>query len=292
MVELHVEYQYLNCGTWNGKKLIASNRRWALTISSTQRNEDIDNTVEKNWNFSIDDVQRISTSPGQETGCKTSICGKRRVSNPLPGTVLAEADGRQVKICRSFNWADRTCYMLNTFLCDGERELKDAPGFSYFDLVDDYSKEKEFMISKQCESKGKCSNKCLKFKLFKTPLSWQEAHAACRTEQAFFGHAEELARPRNFDSPDEEGQHLRGVDRRPQSATASSITTTGALLQHNNTMWGSRPAQRQRRHPAVRTDDVRDGLPMERLRLLQTRGIRMPVRVVVKKKTFPISLEI
>ncbi|GIY00254.1 c-type lectin domain-containing protein [Caerostris darwini] len=57
------------------------------------------------------------------------------------GLCLQRQTGGKSKICRSFNWADRTCYMLNTFLCDGERELKDAPGFSYFDLVDDYSKE-------------------------------------------------------------------------------------------------------------------------------------------------------
>ncbi|XP_035209682.1 uncharacterized protein LOC118184137 [Stegodyphus dumicola] len=57
------------------------------------------------------------------------------------GLCLQRQTASKSKICRSFNFANRTCYMLNTFVCDGERELKDAPGFSYFDLVDDFAKE-------------------------------------------------------------------------------------------------------------------------------------------------------
>lgn len=57
------------------------------------------------------------------------------------GLCLQRQQGSKSRVCRSFNFADRTCYMLNTFVCDGERELKDAPGFSYYDLSDDFSKE-------------------------------------------------------------------------------------------------------------------------------------------------------
>ncbi|XP_054709502.1 uncharacterized protein LOC129219198 [Uloborus diversus] len=107
------------------------------------------------------------------------------------GLCLQRQTGGKSKICRSFNFVNRTCFLLNTYVCDGEKELKDAPGYSYFDLVEDYWLEKEFIRSKQCETKGKCSAKCRKFKLYKTPLSWQEAHAACRAEEAF------LAMPKN-----------------------------------------------------------------------------------------------
>ncbi|GFV50535.1 c-type lectin domain-containing protein [Trichonephila clavipes] len=60
---------------------------------------------------------------------------------------LQRQTGGKSKICRSFNWADRTCYMLNTYVCDGEKELTVAPGYSYFDLVDSFAKE---VLQRRC----------------------------------------------------------------------------------------------------------------------------------------------
>ncbi|GFT96898.1 c-type lectin domain-containing protein [Nephila pilipes] len=150
---------------------------------------------------------------------------------------LQRQTGGKSKICRSFNWADRTCYMLNTYVCDGEKELTVAPGYSYFDLVDSFAKEREFIISKQCSSKGKCSNKCLKFRLFKTPLSWQEAHAACRAEEAF------LAMPKTWNDHEtlialmKKGNILQswiGIRKRD----GIFYYDNGGLLGQNNTFWG------------------------------------------------------
>ncbi|KAG8190566.1 hypothetical protein JTE90_014044 [Oedothorax gibbosus] len=153
------------------------------------------------------------------------------------GLCLQRQTGGKSKICRSFNYFSRICYMLNTYVCDGERDLTEAPGWSYYDLVDDFSKEREFMVSKQCASKGKCSTKCLKFKLYKTPLSWQEAHAACREEQAY------LAMPKNSHDHEtlimlmKKGNILQswiGVRKRDGIFYYDS----GGLLLANNTMWG------------------------------------------------------
>nr|XP_015929587.1 collectin-10-like [Parasteatoda tepidariorum] len=107
------------------------------------------------------------------------------------GLCIQRQTASKEKSCRAFNYNERTCYMLNTFVCDGERDLTDAPGYKYFDLVDDYSKEEGYMKTKQCAAKGKCSSRCLKFRLYKLPMSWHEAHAACKEEQAY------LAMPRS-----------------------------------------------------------------------------------------------
>ncbi|XP_042898299.1 C-type mannose receptor 2 isoform X2 [Parasteatoda tepidariorum] len=155
------------------------------------------------------------------------------------GLCVQRQIGSKSKICRSFNHYNGTdtCYMLNTYVCDGDRDLTDAPGYSYFDLVDDYTRDAEFMISKQCAAKGKCSAKCLKFKLFKMPMSWQEAHASCRAEQAY------LAMPKTWNDHEvlitmmKKGNILQswiGIRKRE----GVFFYDNGAPLLQNLTFWG------------------------------------------------------
>ncbi|GFY55480.1 c-type lectin domain-containing protein [Trichonephila inaurata madagascariensis] len=77
----------------------------------------------------------------------------------------------------------------------------------------------------------------VKFRLFKTPLSWQEAHAACRAEEAY------LAMPKTWGDHEtlialmKKGNILQswiGIRKRE----GIFYYDNGGLLGNNNTFWG------------------------------------------------------
>ncbi|XP_022240900.1 uncharacterized protein LOC106458842 isoform X1 [Limulus polyphemus] len=97
---------------------------------------------------------------------------------------LCLQENRKWARCRSFNYGNQTCFLIDTYLCEKGRKnnLAEKLGYSYYDVLQRHGEEMEYFNSKSCREFGKCSSHCPKYKVFSNLKKFAEAQATCEAE--------------------------------------------------------------------------------------------------------------